>query len=86
RGHGQRRAGTGPTEVGGFETSQGAGELVSRVQLFRSGSFALLDVCKKPTEDGLYTVYIGNMVVECCLRSQEADALMEELRRRLTAD
>jgi hypothetical protein len=46
----------------------------------------MLEVCKRPNDDGLYTVYIGNMVVECCLRSQEADALMEELRRRLTAD
>jgi hypothetical protein len=46
----------------------------------------LLDVCKKPTEDGLYTVYIGNMVVECCLRSSDADSLIEELRRRLAED
>lgn len=43
----------------------------------------MLDVRKRPTEDGLYTVYIGNMVVECCLRSDEAEALMAELRRRL---
>jgi hypothetical protein len=43
----------------------------------------MLHVCKRPNEDGLYTVYIGNMVVECCLRSDEADDLMEELRRRL---
>ena len=57
--------------------------MVSGVQPFQSGSFALLDVCKKPTEDGLYTVYIGNMVVECCLRSSDADSLIEELRRRL---
>jgi hypothetical protein len=45
----------------------------------------MLDVCKRPNEDGLYTVYIGNMVVDCCLRSDEADALMDELRRRLAA-
>ncbi len=46
----------------------------------------MFEVCKKPNDDGLYTVYVGNMVVECCLRSGDADALIEELKRRLGED